>query len=411
MSYTFVKISSFYRDYLTQYYSKNPYIIKTTYKEQYEHLMHDAFSWSDNYQRNFIDIGIEAYEIIGNATHLQNAWAKEHNTDKKGLDLVLTQLKKMNPDVIFIQDPVTFNGSWINTVKEKIPSIKKIIGHLCSPFSNNQLELFINFDFMTTCSKYFQDRFEKAGIKTYHINHAFDPSILKKINIFNNSIHSSDLLFIGSLIASKDMHDFRTLVIEELLKTKLDIEIHTKLNYDNNIILFTKQTAYILTKFLTKIGLKETVSFLPYLKKFVPLNELPHNMTYSQKLINISKEPLYGLKMYEALANANSVLNIHGGVGGAKFAANIRLFEVTGVGTCLITDWKENLHELFEPEKEVVTFKSVEECIEKVKWLRDHPNERKEIAKAGQKRTLKNHTYAIRIQKLNEIIQDELKKN
>jgi spore maturation protein CgeB len=86
----------------------------------------------------------------------------------------------------------------------------------------------------------------------------------------------------------------------------------------------------------------------------------------------------------------------------------MRLFEATGVGTCLLTDWKDNLPKLFEPEKEVVTYKSVEECIEKVKWLLDHPQEREAIAKAGQARTLKDHTFAQRAIQLDEIIKRQL---
>ncbi|MFM6368666.1 MAG: glycosyltransferase, partial [Dolichospermum sp.] len=71
--------------------------------------------------------------------------------------------------------------------------------------------------------------------------------------------------------------------------------------------------------------------------------------------------------------------------------------------------WKDNLPELFEPEKEVVTYKSVEECIEKVKWLLDHPQEREAIAKAGQVRTLRDHTFDKRAIQLDQIIRQYLK--
>jgi len=99
--------------------------------------------------------------------------------------------------------------------------------------------------------------------------------------------------------------------------------------------------------------------------------------------------------------------NSHGEIAG-EYAANVRLFEVTGAGSCLITDWKKNLDTFFEIDKEVVTYKSTEECIEKVQWLINHPEERKEIAKAGQKRTLRDHTFKQRAEQLNSIIQKEL---
>ncbi|MFN6031973.1 MAG: glycosyltransferase [Dolichospermum sp.] len=39
-----------------------------------------------------------------------------------------------------------------------------------------------------------------------------------------------------------------------------------------------------------------------------------------------------------------------------------------------------------------------------VLWLLDHPQEREAIAKAGQARTLKDHTFAQRAIQLDEII-------
>lgn len=82
----------------------------------------------------------------------------------------------------------------------------------------------------------------------------------------------------------------------------------------------------------------------------------------------------------------------------------MRLFEATGIGTCLVTDWKENLIELFAPEKEVVTYRSAGECVEKVKWLLANPQERQAIARAGQQRTLADHNFARRAEQLDGII-------
>lgn len=408
MNYKFVKVTTYYKDYLRQYYAKNKNIVSKSYKEQFNHLMLDSFAWADAFQRNFAKIGIEAYDIIGNAEPLQNAWAKEYNINKNGFGLVIAQIQMIKPEIVFVQDPISFNGAWVKMLREKVPSIKKVIGHLCSPFNESQLVLFKNFDFMITCAKYFLEEFTKAGLKTYHINHAFDESILKRINTFKDKSLKSDLLFIGSLIPSNDMHNFRTTVIERLLDTNLNIGLYAKLSHDDLALLLSKQIGYLFTKSFVKLGLKEFVNSISILKKFVSLNELPHNISYSGKLITASKGPLYGLAMYNKLANANAVLNIHGGVGGARYAANMRLFEVTGVGTCLVTDWKENLDELFLPDDEVVTFKTVEECIEKVKWLKENPIERQKIAKAGQKRTLKYHTFEIRVKQLDEIIRKEL---
>lgn len=63
------------------------------------------------------------------------------------------------------------------------------------------------------------------------------------------------------------------------------------------------------------------------------------------------------------------------------------------MGTCLLTDWKPDIHLLFEPDREVATFRSGEECVEKALWLLDHPDQREAIARAGRARTLREHRF------------------
>jgi len=107
--------------------------------------------------------------------------------------------------------------------------------------------------------------------------------------------------------------------------------------------------------------------------------------------------------MYEIFYKSLITLNHHIDVGGA-YAGNGRLFEATGMGTLLVTDWKKNLHEMFEPGKEVVCYRTPEECAEMVQYYLGHDEERKAIARAGQQRTLREHTYYQRMQELSDIV-------
>ena len=100
--------------------------------------------------------------------------------------------------------------------------------------------------------------------------------------------------------------------------------------------------------------------------------------------------------------------NIHGGISG-NYAANVRMFETAGIGSLLITDNKMNIKEFYEPDKEIITYNSVDECTEKISWLLNNPEKMKEITKAGQIRTLKDHTIKNRVSELNDIINKELK--
>jgi spore maturation protein CgeB len=106
--------------------------------------------------------------------------------------------------------------------------------------------------------------------------------------------------------------------------------------------------------------------------------------------------------MFQILSESKITLNHHGDV--APYANNMRLFEATGMGTLLITDWKLNLTEMFEPGREVVTYHTFEECAERIVYYLEHEKERDEIAKAGQQRTLREHTYYHRVQELVDLV-------
>ena len=65
----------------------------------------------------------------------------------------------------------------------------------------------------------------------------------------------------------------------------------------------------------------------------------------------------WGADMYQALRRSLITLNSHIDMVGRE-AGNARLFEATGVGTFLLTDFKDNLQTLFEPDREVVAWRS-----------------------------------------------------
>jgi spore maturation protein CgeB len=70
----------------------------------------------------------------------------------------------------------------------------------------------------------------------------------------------------------------------------------------------------------------------------------------------------------------------------------------------LLTDWKTNLHEVFEIGKEVAAYRSTRECVELVNYYLANDKEREAIARAGQQRTLSEHSYYHRMQELTEIL-------
>ncbi len=81
-----------------------------------------------------------------------------------------------------------------------------------------------------------------------------------------------------------------------------------------------------------------------------------------------------------------------------------RIYIAVGCGAFYMCHHVDGIEEVLEPGKEIVTFQSEEEMIDMIKYYLQHDELREKIAKAGQKRVLKDHTYEIRIRQMFEII-------
>ncbi len=399
MPLKFLKISSYYRGFLNDYYQKFPDIACSGYAEQYAHLMGQYFAWSDNYGRLLKEKGLETMEIVANAEPLQKAWASEHSLPS-ALSLnaiVLEQISFFNPHVIYFQDSISFNGSFIEKLKIKFPEIRLYIGNLCAPFTSSQIEDFKVFDYFTVCSPFFKRQLKRFEIESVIIPHAFDKRILEKVNK-DNPYPKVPFTFIGSLFADEGFHSMRLQILENLEREKIPFAFYGNLPDQSLTGLLKRKASFAAAHILDRLGLKQITENIPSIRKGRNHETMPRRLRLSKDLYNRAMPPVFGLDMFKALKKASIGFNIHIDCAG-DYAANMRLFETTGVGTCLVTDRKSNLSNLFEEDEEVVVYSNVDECVKKIKWLIAHPDYCQAIAKKGQQRTLSQHTFESRVDK------------
>ena len=76
---------------------------------------------------------------------------------------------------------------------------------------------------------------------------------------------------------------------------------------------------------------------------------------------------------------------------------NPRTFEIASCATLQLTDIRDDLVSFYTPDVDIVTYSSPQEMVEKIEYYLIHEDERREIAKRGMERTLRQHTYAIRL--------------
>ena len=102
----------------------------------------------------------------------------------------------------------------------------------------------------------------------------------------------------------------------------------------------------------------------------------------------------------------NSAINLNMTLKTIKTGIPLRVFDVLGCGGFLISNYQEEITELFEDGKDLVLYHSQDELLEKVDWYLKHDVERKKIAVNGYNTVKENHTAMNRLTKLFRILQE-----
>ncbi|MGA1933772.1 glycosyltransferase family protein [Arcobacter sp. YIC-464] len=99
-----------------------------------------------------------------------------------------------------------------------------------------------------------------------------------------------------------------------------------------------------------------------------------------------------------------SALNYHQKeVASYKSGLNMRAFEVLSTKTLLINDYRDNIEDLFDIEKEICVYRTTDELKEILDRLKKYPQEFESIRENGYKRVLAEHTYVHRMKKVIDI--------
>ncbi len=390
-----------YEGYLASFYKRFREIDNSSYNDHYKTLINDTTEVVASYIKGFRKLGTEADFTIGNDENLLSKWRLENGL--KSSDTAKTlyeQVKRFRPDILWIDNLNMVDTRWLKEIRSEIKSIKLIVGSHCAPYGSKILENLRLVDLVITCTPGLNDEMQRKGIRSRLVYHGFDTTLIKRIDTNNLSV--MDFIFSGSLIHGGGFHNERIKLIESILKEKIEISLYADL--EKNYRIHLKQTLYYLNKYLKPLHVEKLKLF-----SFLQGYDTSPVINYSGALKSAKKDPVYGIDMYNLFSKSKIVLNYHIGVAG-NFAGNMRLFEVTGVGSCLLTDNKMNMSEIFDTDNEVVVYDNADDCIRKAKWLLEHEEDRKRISQAGHERTLRSHSIENRCNLLVAILNEELRK-
>jgi hypothetical protein len=370
-----------YPRFLAWLYRRQPGLENASYAAQMAARNASLFGVADFYSKNFAASGHPAAEIHVNNPWLQSAWAREHGMavepsgpaadagqrtlpawlqravkpfkpllrplarriglsprlDAQVEKILLAQIEDFRPDLVLNQDVFYVDAGLMRRIKSTSNPV--LIGQVGIVPSRG--EDWSVYDLMISQLPTVVRSFRAMGVRAEVCHLAFEPAIL------------------DALPAAPAMD--------------IDVSFVGTVSVDH----------------LQRIALLEAVAERYDLKLW---GNRPQSLPRSSPLHRCFQGEVWGTEMYRVLQRSRITLNSHIDIAGPE-AGNMRLFEATGVGTFLLTDFKDNLGTLFEPDREVAVWRSIDDGLKVIGRYIGDDDGRAAIARAGHARTMVQHTY------------------
>jgi hypothetical protein len=262
-----------------------------------------------------------------------------------GLYIALRQIQLYRPKVVWCLDPKNLHPFYVKEIK-KLGC--KLVGHISSRLPNP--DWLDKYDLLLSSHPGFIENWSLRGNHSKLFKPFYDTNRIKRIPW---SDRDRDLVFLGS--NSRD-HDLRLIQLDELSK-HFDIQIYGS-------------------------GFEKVKSF-NYLKKNI-------------------KGQIWGEDVYRLYRSTKIAFNSHIDLA-QGYSANVRMIESAGSGALLLTENSKNLSEYFRDD-EVMTYSSIAEAIDIIKFLKQNDVEASKIALKGQIRVERDHTSINRVKEFKDAI-------
>lgn len=437
-NYRIVRINLARSEHVTAYWADQKFADRT-YQGQLEIIRKDGRffgpSWSSEMER----LGNSAVDLLIDVEPLQRKWS-----DQQGLaidfssrnwmrDVLIEQLKVLRPDVIYIQGGAfqRIDRNVRRSIRENVPSVKFVVGFWGDELTGegNYRKTFSGVDCVFAASRGYQTLIRNGGIRSELLGWGFDPGIANRVLPCGEKSKSREIVFVGATGFGCDLHRGR---YEDLLRLMngTDLQIWAD---ENTLVQQKKKNAkkrHTDSRRSAGFWISRVFSTLP-----IALLQRIRNSRFTDwkvaKIIDaevdkragriakgeyfINKQPVclhyparchpavYGEEYYALIENSRIVVNRHRDEDAD--GPNIRVFEVTGLGSCLVTDRVTNLSDFFVPDHEFVGFSCVEEAFEKIKFLSENPDQRRSISQAGALRVQQDHTIRKKCEQIDSVIQ------
>jgi hypothetical protein len=406
-----------------------------SYDASMQRCREQGFLYPGRFKAEMEKHGAQIFECLVDVPALQKKWMFEsgHSGDVFDRnDAFFRQLKAFKPDIVYFQTFLALAPEVRKRIKLECPSVRLVCGHRGFPIEDCTGYDDVDVAFLGYPTRH--EPWHKVGVRTYFHLHCFDEGILPAVRHRAAELVPDDFSFIGTTGWGFPPHDGRYYDLRKVLDaTNLTVYGNEPESVSASMSLFSisarpqlRRLAIEGARFLPSSALRALrdmgeragagvvtrgADAALRRKQYGPEAPMPpaqqqqefwyHHEKPIRELYPDRIHPsLFGVEYFARLAASKVTWNRHLEMDGA--GANMRLFEACGAGACQLVDLRDEVVQAYKPDEEIAVYRSVDECIEKARWLLDHSQQRQAIAAAGQARTLRDHSVTKRAEVIHQ---------
>ncbi len=294
--------------------------------------------------------------------------------------------------------------------------------HIYSKEAINTCNYIFDFDKISAAE------LKSFGINAYHMPLGVNADRLRGLVITDEQIkkYSRDISFVGSLyqknpynkacFSEEQQKNFDVIFAKQMTDWSRNY-LYDELNEENLALLRSKAAIADIDRY---IFLQERQLYAGFfmarkyaqIERKLILNTLAEN--YQVTLYNrgddvsvLKNVECLGAAAYETEAPIvyfASRINLNMTLKSIRSGLPLRVFDIMGAGGFLLSNYQPEFEELYEPGKDLVCYGSMEELVELAGYYLTHDRERQKVAVNGYKKTCAEHTIALRIRRMLQIV-------
>lgn len=349
---------------LQELYTSNSFDAATMYAKQFRAKGHEVEVIVPNARRIqllkensvlSLDFGVlswKRWQIISRVPVIRTLFYE----NSRFAHILLTEINRGQFDLLFVLDPNLITpklGKRISAANRTL----KIVGQIASPLPPDNY--FFHYDLMISAHPEQVDYFCKLGIRSLYLPLAIDDELIPKVSK-TFADRTIDIAFVGSFGRH---HESGNHLLREVSKKFPGFRIFTLSS----------------VRKLKRLGLHQAYA-----------------------------GSVWGKEMMGVYGDSKIVLNRHIDMS-KNYSVNFRMFESTASGAVLLTEDSKNISSLFTPGKEILTYNSINDALEKIERTIANPDVGDQISKAGLRATKSRHTMSKRAAEVLKVFDSLIK--